>query len=56
MAKKEKIRLCKLAKKEFINTNLKEYSELVKSPKFVCTKCGRASGEKKYICKPVELK
>ncbi len=55
MAKKEKTKLCKLAKKEFINTNLKEYSELVKIPKFVCTKCGRAAGEKKYLCKPVEL-
>ena len=55
MAKKEKIKLCKLAKKEFMNTNLKEYSELVKSPQFVCIKYGRVAGEKKYICKPVEL-
>jgi hypothetical protein len=55
MGKKEKIKLCKLTKKEFINTNLKEYSELVKNPKFVCTKCGRVAGEKKYLCKPMEL-
>ena len=55
MAKKEKIKLCKLAKKEFMNKNLKEYLELVKSPQFVCTKCGRVAEGKKYLCKPVEL-
>ena len=55
MAKKEKIRLCKLAKKDLMNTNRKKYSELVKNPQFVCTKCGRVSGEKKYLCKPEVL-
>ena len=26
--------------------------EIVADPRYVCTKCGRAAGEKKWLCKP----
>ena len=55
MAKEEKIKICKLVKKDFMKTNLKEYSGLVKNPQFVCMKCGHVAKDKKYLCKPVEL-
>ena len=55
MAKEEKIKICKLAKKEYLRSNLKEYSKLVKDPCCVCMKCGHVAKDKKYLCKPVEL-
>ena len=29
--------------------------EIVACPRFVCTKCGRVAGEKKWLCKPRKL-
>jgi rubrerythrin len=55
MPKEEKIKICKLAKKDFMKTNLKEYSKLVKNPLFVCQKCGHVAANKTNLCKPVEL-
>jgi hypothetical protein len=55
MPKEEKIKVCKLVKKDFQKSNLKEFSDLVKNPKFVCQKCGRVANDKKYLCKPIEL-
>jgi len=55
MAKKGKLKLCKLVKNDYIKTSLKEYLEMIKNPKFVCSKCGRVAVEQKFLCKPVEL-
>ncbi len=55
MAENVDKKFCKLTKKKYLKTNLKEYMELVKNPKFVCLKCGRVANDKKFLCKPVEL-
>jgi hypothetical protein len=47
--------LCKMVRKDYLKENLKEYAEIVKNPKYICTKCGRVSVAKKYLCKPKEL-
>ncbi|MGD8283693.1 MAG: hypothetical protein PVG70_00760 [Desulfobacterales bacterium] len=54
MAKKTK-ELCKW-KKEDISKKLDKFSDIVKNPKFVCTKCGRVADKKKWLHKPVALK
>jgi len=54
MAKKEK-RLCKW-KEEAINDNFETLKDIVKSPEFVCKKCGRVSNKKKWLHKAVPLK
>jgi len=56
MAKEEKTKICKLAKKEYLKNSLKKYSRLVKDAGFVCTKCGHVAADKNYLCKPIELK
>ncbi len=53
MAKKEK-RLCKW-KKNDIDKKFDEFSDIVRNPEFVCTKCGRVADKKKWLHKPVAL-
>ena len=45
-----KDRLCKLAKNDVPKDEFRAYSELVDSPRFICTRCGRASNRKRYVC------
>jgi len=47
--------LCKLVKDEVLEEALEEYKALVVNPTHVCTKCGRASNDKKALCKPEKL-
>ena len=54
MAKKKK-ELCKW-KSADITKNFKEFSDIVKKPKLVCTKCGRVADKKKWLHKSVALK
>lgn len=54
MAKKAKI-LCKW-KSEDITKKLAKYSDIVRNPQFVCTKCGRVADKKKWLHKPTALK
>lgn len=54
MAKKTK-ELCKW-KQDDIKKNIDDFSDIVRNPKFVCTKCARVAGKKKWLHKPVELK
>jgi hypothetical protein len=54
MAKKTK-ELCKW-KKEDISAKLDKFSDIVRNPKFLCTKCGRVADKKKWLHKPVALK
>lgn len=35
--------------------DLKTYKELVKDPKFICKKCGRAAAKEENLCEPVPL-
>lgn len=44
--------LCKLAKGSF---RLKDVRPLVREPRFICEKCGRAAASKKSLCAPKKL-
>jgi len=53
MPKKAKM-LCKW-KQEDIAKKLDKFSDIVRNPQFVCTKCGRVADKKKWLHKPVAL-
>ena len=48
------VKLCKWKKQDY-KDNLGELKKIVKKPKFVCEKCGRAAKSKKWLCEPVSL-
>ena len=54
MAKKTK-ELCKW-KQDDIKKNIDDFSDIVRNPKFVCIKCGRVAGKKKWLHKTAVLK
>ena len=45
--------LCDLSKS--VKKNFDQIARLVDKPKFVCTECGRAVNEKKWVCEPKKL-
>ena len=45
--------LCDLSKS--VKKNFDQIASLVDRPKFVCTDCGRAVNEKKWVCDPKRL-
>ena len=47
--------LCKLVKGKKVRKDPDAYIKLVKSPKFICLKCGRAAKDKKYLCDPFDF-
>ena len=47
--------LCKW-KPDDIGKNFDKFSDIVRNPKFVCTKCGRVADKKKWLHKPIALK
>lgn len=47
--------LCKLVKDGALDEHPEAFKELLKHPTHVCTKCGRASNDKKRLCKPEKL-
>jgi hypothetical protein len=47
--------LCKW-KKADIEAQFDELVALVRKPKYICSKCGRAAKSKKSLCKPESLK
>ncbi len=49
-----KKKLCKW-KKSDIEKDSKELKDIVRSPGYVCMKCGRAAEKKGNLCKPDEL-
>ena len=46
--------LCEMKKQ--LKADFKVYKAFVCSPSHVCTKCGRAANDKKFLCKPERLK
>jgi hypothetical protein len=54
MAKKTKA-LCKW-KQDDIKKKFDDFSDIVRNPKFVCTKCGRVADKKKWLHKTAALK
>lgn len=44
--------LCDMTKR---GVDLNTYKELVKDPKFICKKCGRAAAKEENLCEPVPL-
>lgn len=55
MAPKKIKRLCKW-KDDDISKKIGTFSKIVKNPKYVCIKCGRVAGQKKWLHKPISLK
>ncbi len=55
MAKLKGKSLCKLVGGKALKKDLEAYVRLIDSPKFVCTKCGRAANNKKYLCQPEKI-
>ena len=53
MAEKSK-HLCKW-RPEQIAAQLPKFSRMVRQPRFVCLRCGRAAAKKKWLCKPSPL-
>jgi hypothetical protein len=47
--------LCYLQNIGFIESNLEEYKNLVRNPKYVCANCGRTAAEETNLCKPEKL-
>jgi hypothetical protein len=47
--------LCYLQNIGFVESNMKEYKELVRNPKYVCGNCGRAAADAGNLCKPEKL-
>jgi hypothetical protein len=47
--------LCYLANIGFHQSNMQEYKELVKEPKYLCKACGRVAANAENLCKPVKL-
>jgi hypothetical protein len=54
MAAKAK-KLCNW-KAQDITKKLGKFSDIVRSPQFVCAKCGRVADKKKWLHKPTALK
>jgi len=44
--------LCKLVKDDALAEALEAFKKLVESPTHLCLRCGRASNDKKRLCKP----
>ncbi len=53
MSKKNET-LCDWSRKK-IEKQFAELTAIVAQPKFICKKCGRASSEKKRLCKPAAI-
>jgi len=47
--------ICSLSKSD-IEKDFKEICEIVKDPKYICLKCGRAANQKSNLCKPEKMK
>ena len=45
--------LCDLSKS--VKKNFDQIAKLVENPKYVCTDCGRAVNDKKWVCEPKKL-
>ncbi|MCE1230004.1 MAG: hypothetical protein LWX11_11020 [Firmicutes bacterium] len=47
--------LCKLVKDDALEESLNAFCKLLRDPTHVCLKCGRASNDKKRLCKPQSM-
>ena len=51
--KLKKTSLCDL--KKLLEDDAETFFELVRDPKFICKKCGRAAKSEDNLCKPTDL-
>ena len=47
--------LCLLQNVGYLKSNLEEYKNLVKDPKYICKGCGRVAASDKNLCTPEKL-
>lgn len=55
MSKFDKKKLCKLVGDDILRKHWDEYVELVKKPRYICARCGRAAHRKSHLCKPEKI-
>ena len=47
--------LCYMENMGYLDKHLPHYKQLIRDPKFVCKKCGRAAKSKLNLCRPSKL-
>jgi len=47
--------ICKLVKDKTLKNHLREFLELVKDPRYYCSKCGRIAHKKRNLCEPEKI-
>lgn len=47
--------LCYLQNLGYVESNLDDYKELVRNPRYICKKCGRAAASEKNLCSADKL-
>jgi hypothetical protein len=47
--------LCKLVEEGYLHDQTQDYKKLVKKPKYICQRCGRAACKKRNSCHPEKI-
>lgn len=47
--------LCKLVEEGYLHNQTRDYKKLVKKPKYICQRCGRAACKKRNLCHPEKI-
>ena len=52
---KKKKTFCKFVSKEYLEGHFEEYLEMVRGPRYICCKCGRATNSEDNVCRPQKI-
>jgi hypothetical protein len=47
--------LCGLVEEGYLRDQTQDYKKLVKKPKYICRRCGRAARKKRNLCRPEKI-
>ena len=47
--------LCELVEEGYLSDQTQDYKKLVKKPKYICKRCGRAARKKRNLCRPEKI-